>query len=61
MVYKGGMPYETDSHIMRGGRLVLKPKKSSLPLNDPIRQIRIRRAAQRFDYAKDREEANQES
>lgn len=32
--------YETDTHIMRAGRLVLKPSKVTLPLNDPVREAR---------------------
>lgn len=33
-------PYQTETHIMRGGRLVPKPRPVTLPLNDPIRKIR---------------------
>jgi hypothetical protein len=33
-------PYQTETHIMRGGRLVPRPKPITLPLNDPIRRLR---------------------
>jgi hypothetical protein len=32
--------YQTETHIMRSGRLVPKPKPVTLPLNDPIRRLR---------------------
>lgn len=41
-------PYETKSHVMRGGRLVPKAKPTTLPLDDPIRRLREKQELDRW-------------